>query len=74
MFIKNLVFPRILEILPSLPRQHSAAIGCTKDYQTIGVTVHLLCVESLEGLLQNVGGDDAENFEKNTIFSEHPVT
>ena len=26
-------FQRILESLPPLPRQHSAAIGCTKSYQ-----------------------------------------
>ena len=40
-FIKYCVFfPRILESLPPLPRQHSAAIGCTKNYQPIGVTVH----------------------------------
>ena len=37
----NIVFfPRILESLQHLPRQHSAAIGCTKNYQPIGVTVH----------------------------------
>ena len=45
-------FPRVLESLPPLPRQHSAAIGCTKSYQPIGVTVHSHCVESFEGLLQ----------------------
>ena len=45
-------FPRILESLPRLPRQHSAAIGCTKNYQPIGVTVHLHCADSFEGLLQ----------------------
>ena len=45
-------FPRILESLPPLPRQHSAAIGCTKNCQPIGVTVHSHCVESFEGLLQ----------------------
>ena len=49
----NIVFfPKIIEILPPLPRQHSAAIGCTKNYQPIGVTVHSHCVESFEGLLQ----------------------
>ena len=31
-FIKYCVFPRILEILPPLPLQHSAAIGCTENY------------------------------------------
>ena len=56
----NIVFfPRILESLPPLPRQHSAAIGCTKNVQPIGGTVHSHCVE---------------NCEKNTIFSEHPVS
>ena len=34
--------PRILESLPPLPRQHSAAIGCTKNDQPIGVAVHTL--------------------------------
>ena len=49
----NIVFfPKILESLPPLPRQHSASIGCTKKYQPIGVTVHSHCVESFEGLLQ----------------------
>ena len=34
----NIVFfPRILKSLPPLPVQHSAAIGCTKNYQPIGV-------------------------------------
>ena len=40
-------FPRILESLPPLHCQHSAAIGCTKYYQPIGVTVHSPSVESL---------------------------
>ena len=38
-------FPRILESMPPLPRQHSAVIGCT-----IGVTVRSHYVESFEGL------------------------
>ena len=51
-FIKYCVFfARILENLPPLPRQQSAAIGCTKNYQPIGVTVHSHCVENFEGLL-----------------------
>ena len=33
-------------------KQHSAAIGCTKTYQSIGVTVHSHCVESFEVLLR----------------------
>ena len=45
-------FLRILESLSSLPRQHSAAIGFTKNYQPIGVTVHSHCLESSEGLVQ----------------------
>ena len=49
----NIVFfPRMHESLPPLPHQHSAAIGCTKNYQPIGVAVHSPCVESFEGLLQ----------------------
>ena len=45
-------FPRILESLPPLPRERSAAVGCTKKYQPIGVTVRSHCVESFVGLLQ----------------------
>ena len=45
-------FPGVFESLPPLPRQHSPAIGCTKNYQPIGVTVHPHCVENFEGLLQ----------------------
>ena len=49
----NIVFfQRILESSPPRPRQHSTAIGCTKIYQPLGVTVHSHCVESFEGLLQ----------------------
>ena len=32
--------------------QHWAALGCTKNFQSIGVTVHSHCVESFEDLLQ----------------------
>ena len=68
-------FPRILKSLPPLPRQHSAAIGCTKNYQQIGATVHSHCVESFDGLLQRCRreGGVAVNCEKITIFPEHPV-
>ena len=46
----NIVFSlRILESLPPLPRQSSAAICFTKNYQPIGVTVTSHCVESFEG-------------------------
>ena len=68
-------FSRILESLPPLPRQHWAAIGCTKNYQPIGVTVHSHCVESFEGLLQRCRrGRGCSGFEKNTIFPEHSVS
>ena len=52
-----------------------SAIGCTKNYQPIGMTVHLHSVESFEGLLQRCRreGGVAVNCEKNTIFPEHPV-
>ena len=57
----NIVFfPRTLESLPLPPRQHSAAIGCTKNYQPIGVTVHSHCVESFEGFLQCLQSDLGE--------------
>ena len=71
----NIVFfPRILESLPTLYHQHSAAIGCTKNYQPIGVTVHSHCVESFEGLLQRCRrGRGCSELWKNTIFPEHPV-
>ena len=67
----NIVFfTRILESLPPLPRQHSAAIGCTKNFQPIGVTVHSHCVESFEGLLQRYvdEGGVAVNCEKTQFF------
>ena len=75
-FIKYCVFfSRILESSPPLPRQHSAAIGCTKNYQPIGVTVHSHCVETFEGLLQRFsrGRGCCSELSKNTIFPEHPV-
>ena len=66
-FIKYCVF--FQESLQPLPRQHSAAIGCTKNYQPIGVTVHLHCVESFEGLLQWCRrGRGCSELWKNTIF------
>ena len=64
-------FPRILESLPPFPRQHSAAIGCTKSYQPIGVTVlHSHSVESFEDVGEGRGCSD---LLKNTNFPEHPV-
>ena len=75
-FIKYCVFfPRVLESLPPLPRQHSAAIGCTKNCQPIGVTVHSHCVESFKGLLQRCRrGRGLQWIGKNTIFPEHSVS
>ena len=46
--LKIVFFPKILECLP-LPRQQSAAIGCRKNYQQMGVvTVHSHCVRALK--------------------------
>ena len=61
-------FPRILVSLPPLPRQPSAAIGCTKNYQPIGVTAH--CDESFEGLLQRCrrGRCCSEMWKKTQFF------
>ena len=62
-------FPRIIESFPPLPRQHSAVIGCTKNYQLIGVIVHSQCVESFEGLFSYVTeGGVAVNCEKIQIL------
>ena len=74
-FIKYCVFfSRIFESLPPLPRQHSAAFGCTKIQQPIGVTVHSHCVESFEGLLKRCRRwRGCSELWKNTIFPEHPV-
>ena len=46
----NVVF--VTELVIWLQGVHLAAIGCTKNYQPIGVAVHSYCVESLEGLSQ----------------------
>ena len=71
----NVVFsPRSLESLPPLPHQHSAAIGCTEDYQPIGVTVHSHCVDSFKGLLQQCKrGRGCSGLGRGTVFPEHPV-
>ena len=70
-FIKyRVLFPRILESLPPLPRQHSAAIGCSKNYQPIGVTVRALKVTYSD---VSEGGA-AVNCEKIIIFPEHPIS
>ena len=64
-------FLRILKSLPPIPRQHSAAIGCRKNYQQIGVTVHLHCVESFEGLLQRCRrGSGCSELWKNTLLKK----
>ena len=66
-------FPRNLESLPPLPRQHSAAIGCTKNYQPKGVIVHPQFVESIEGLLQQCrrGRGCSELWNKNIFIENH---
>ena len=63
------IFPKFSK---PLPHQHSAAIGCTKNYQSIGVTVHSHCVEHFECLLQRCrrGRGCSELWKKNL---EHPV-
>ena len=69
-FIKYCVFfSRILESLPTLPRQHSTSIGCKKNYQPIGLTVHSHCVQSFENLLQRYVGEGgiAVNCEKHNF-------
>ena len=67
-------FPKNLDSLLPLPRQHSNAIGCTKNYQSIGVTVHSHYVKSLKVSYSDVDeGGVAVDCEKNTIFPEHPV-
>ena len=38
--LNTVFFPRIFIILPPLPRQLCAAIGCTENDQPIRVTVH----------------------------------
>ena len=59
----NIVFlPRILEILPPLPRQHLAAIGCTKKLPANRS-------ESLKVSYSDLGeGGVAVNCEKKTQF------
>ena len=63
-------FSRIFIILPPLPFKHWAAIGCTKNFQPIGVTAHSYWKVSYSDL-----GEEgvASNCEKNTIFPEHPI-
>ena len=59
----------ILESLPPLPRQHSAAIGCTKKLPANRSDLHSHCVESFDGLYSDVAeGGVAGNFEKTQFF------
>ena len=65
----NIVFfPRILKSLPPLPRQHSAAISCTKNYQPIGVTEHSHWVKSFEAM------EGLQRIMKKHNFSWTPCT
>ena len=64
-------FSRILESLPPLPRQqHSAAIGCTKNYQPIGVILYTrIALRALKVSYSDVGERGvAVNCEKKTQF------
>ena len=63
-------FPRIFIILPSLPRKHWAAFGCTEISQPIGVTVRSHSVKSFGNLLQPYVGEEwvAVDNEKAQFF------
>ena len=67
-------FPRIIESLPPLPRQHSADIGCTKiTRQSEWLYTHIV-LRALKVSYGAVGeGRVAVNCEKSTIFPEHHV-
>ena len=61
-------FPKILESLPPLPRQHSAAIGCTKNFPAnrSGIALRALKVfysDEGEGVV-------AKNFEKTQFYTQ----
>ena len=64
-------FRRIFIIWRPFLRQHWAAIGCTKNYQPIRVTVHSDLLQRWVALLP--AGDGLKWTWKNTIFNEHPV-
>ena len=65
-FIEYYVFPRILESLPPLPRQHSAAISCTKNYQSILYT--RIALRALKVSYSDVGeGGGKTHFFLNTL-------
>ena len=58
-----------LESLQPVPREHWAAIGCTKNYQPIGVTVHSHVLRALKVSYSNEGeGGVAGNCEKTQFF------
>ena len=63
--------------MPPLPRKQSAAIGCIKKYQPIGMTVHSTRIALRAPKVSNsdVGeGGVAVNCERKTqFFPEHPV-
>ena len=60
---------RILKSLPPLPRQHSAAIGCTENDQPKGVTVTRIALRALKVSYSNVGEEwVAVNCEKTQFF------
>ena len=58
-------FQSILESFQPLPHQDSAAIGCTKNYQPIGVTVHSLSEVGEGGVAVNC---EKTHFFLNTLY------
>ena len=65
--LKIVFFPRVLESLQPLFRQHSAAIGCTKNYQPIRATVNIRI--ALRVTYSDVGEGGVEvHFEKTQFF------
>ena len=76
MFIKYcVIFQEFSKVCHLSPRQHSAAIGCTKNYQPIGVTVYnRIALGALRVSNSDLGEVGVEvNCDKNTIFPGHPV-
>ena len=59
----------------SLPRQHSAAIGCTNYYQPIGGLYTRIALRALKVSYSDVGEvwGGGELWKKTQIFPEHPV-
>ena len=66
----NIVFfPRIPEIWSSLPRQHSAAIGCTKMTSQLEWLYTRIALRALKVSYSDVGeGGVAVNCEKTQFF------